>query len=115
MHISNELNFCYPMLIGSAGESSLHAVDHNYQIIDHSPLETPQPKRKRPKTQGEMRLDVQELHVEVLQLEKEKAEIEKENLLLQQQKLKLQIHLLERKANAAENNEPFQCPLSPIY
>ena len=100
------------MLIGSAGESS--SCSGSYQIIDHSPLETPQPKRKRPKTQGEMRLDVQELHVEVLQLEKEKAEIEKENLLLQQQKLKLQIHLLERKANAAEN-EPFQCPLSPIY
>ncbi|XP_046862662.1 uncharacterized protein LOC124456216 isoform X2 [Xenia sp. Carnegie-2017] len=30
-------------------------------------------KRKRPKTQGEMKNDVQQLHVEVLQLEKKKC------------------------------------------
>ena len=32
-----------------------------------------QPPRKRPKTQGDLRVEVQKLHIEVLELEKENA------------------------------------------
>ena len=74
------------------------------------------PPRKRPKTQGEMRFDVQELHVEVLQLEKEKSAIEKQNLLLKQRKLELQIQLLEKRVKKDKDGaNPFECPISPIY
>ena len=58
-----------------------------------------QPKlpRKRPKTQGEMRVDVPELHVEVLQLE-------------------LKIQLLEKRLQKDKNVvDRFECPISPIH
>ena len=55
-----------------------------------------------------MRLDVQEMHLAVLKAEKEKMEIETGNLHLQ---------LLERKVKSVATNveEPFTCPVSPIF
>ena len=77
-----------------------------------------QPKlpRKRPKTQGEMHVDVQELHVEVLQLKKEKSAIEKKNIFLKQRKFELEIQLLEKGLQKDKNVvNPFECPISPIH
>lgn len=85
-------------------------------IIFSKPLTEEKPPRKRPKTQGDLRLDVQEIHLEVLKKEKEKMEIEKENLLLQRRKLELQIQLLERNVGSLPPNqleESSKSPLSP--
>jgi hypothetical protein len=60
-----------------------------------------------------MRLDVQEMHLAVLKAEKEKMEIETGNLLLKRRKLELQLQLLEKKVKSVE--EPFACPVSPIF
>ena len=100
-------------MLGSNVSSSYAPPDESTPIVVRNPLNTPKPPRKRPKTQGDMRLDVQELHIEVLRLEKEKAEIEKKNLLLQQRKLELQVQLLERRVNS--DHSPFQSPFSPTY
>ncbi len=64
-----------------------------------------------------MRLDVQEMHLAVLKAEKEKMEIETGNPLLQRRKLELQVQLLERKVTSVATNveEPFTCPVSPIF
>ena len=76
-----------------------------------------QPPRKRPKTQGEMRLEVQGLHIEVLKLEKEKMEIEKENLLIHRQKLQLQVELLQRELGGKDESdkESLEGPYSPKF
>ena len=88
--------------------------------MDITPLRSQsesQPPRKRPKTQGEMRIEVQELHMEVLKLEKEKMEIEKENLLIHRKKLELQVELLQRKVGDKDqsNKDHFECPYSPNF
>ena len=72
--------------------------------------------RKRPKTQGDLRQDVQEAHLEVLSIEKEKMGIGTGNLLLKR-KLELQVQLLERKVFnlPTDVNEPFDCPHSSIF
>ena len=91
----------------------------NVIVVDAEPAQKPllKPPRKWPKTQGEMRIDVQELHLQVLQSEKEKIEIEKGNLLLKRKKLELQIALLERNLHGSPNvmHEPFTAPISPIF
>ena len=77
------------MLDGSGSSSSGSAP---FSETDAIPINIAQPKqlkpqRKRPKTQNEVRLDVQELHMEVLKLEKEKGEVEKKNPLLKWKKI----------------------------
>jgi hypothetical protein len=112
--IQHNLNpFCYPIFVGSSGSSIEAPI-----IIDDPQGKTEnKPPRKRPKTQGEMRLDVQEMHLAVLKAEKEKMEIETGNLFLQRRKLELQVQLLERKVKSVATNveEPFTCPVSPIF
>lgn len=76
-----------------------------------------QPPRKRPKTQGDLRVDVQKLHIEVLELEKEKMLIEKENLLIHRKKLELQVELLQREVDGKDESdkESSEHPYSPNF
>ena len=71
--------------------------------------------RKRPKTQGDLRQDVQEAHLKVLSMEKEKMDIERGNLLLKRRKLELQVQLLERRVIDLPSEVNFECPHSPLF
>ena len=86
------------------------------KIVNPTSMKQEKQARKRPKTQGDLRQDVQEVHLEVLSMEKEKMGIKTGNLLLKRRKLELQVQLLGRKVLnlPTDVNEPFDCPHSPI-
>ena len=121
---------CYPLLdCASSPTETVQIVIHGAadksdtdgssptKIVNPTSMKEDKQARKRPKTQGDLRQDVQETHLEVLSMEKEKMGIETGNLLLKRRKLELQVQLLERKVlNLPKDvNEPFDCPHSPIF
>ena len=80
---------------GAAGRSDTDG-SSPIKIVNPTSMKQEIQARKRPKTQGDLRQDVQEAHLEVLlSKEKEKMGIETGNLLLKRRKLKLQVQLLE--------------------
>ena len=80
---------------GTAGRSDTDG-SSPIKIVNPTSMKQEIQARKRPKTQGDLRQDVQEAHLEVLlSKEKEKMGIETGNLLLKRRKLKLQVQLLE--------------------
>ena len=121
---------CYPLLdCASSPTETVQIVIHGVadksdtdgsspiKIVNPTSMKQDKQARKRPKTQGDLRQDVQETHLEVLSMEKEKMGIETGNLLLKRRKLELQVQLLERKVLnlPTDVNEPFDCPHSPIF
>ena len=93
---------CYPLLdCASSPTETVQIVIHGaadksdtdgsspIKIVNPTSMKQDKQARKRPKTQGDLRQDVQETHLEVLSMEKEKMGIETGNLLLKRRKLEL--------------------------
>ena len=109
---------CYPLLdCASSPTETVQIVIHGVadksdtdgsspiKIVNPTSMKQDKQARKRPKTQGDLRQDVQETHLEVLSMEKEKMGIETGNLLLKRRKLELQVQTPGKKSFES----PYRC------